>query len=115
MLRISTAIAIYALVVAAAFAQPITIRSGFDSGEGYLQMSQSEQRAYAIGVVNGMLLAPLFGAPKNKMLQIENCLGGMSDSQVAAILAKYLRNNPGRWHETPHAPMYTALLESCPK
>jgi len=115
MLRISAAIALCAFVVTAAFSQPVTIKNGFGSGEDYLKMSQSEQRAYAMGVVNGMLLAPLFGAPKNKMLQIENCLVGMTDSQVAAILAKYLRDNPGRWHETPHTPMYAALLESCPK
>ena len=115
MLRIFTAAAVFALAVSVAFAQPVTIKNGFGSGEDYLKMGPSEQRAYAMGVVNGMLLAPLFGAPKNKMLQIENCVVRMTDSQVAAILAKYLRDNPGRWHETPHVPMYAALVESCPK
>jgi len=93
----------------------VSIKTGLGTGEAYLNMSSREQRAYAIGVVNGMLLAPLFGAPKEKMLRIESCLVGMTDTQVAAILTKYLRENPGRWHETPHVPMYAALIETCPK
>lgn len=115
MLKIFIVSAIYTFLVSTAVAQPVAINNGFGTGEDYLKMDTSEQRAYAMGVVNGMLLAPLFGAPKSKMLRIENCLVGMTDSQVAAILAKYLRDNPGRWHETPHAPMLAALMENCPK
>jgi hypothetical protein len=103
-----------AIAVNGLAAEPVLIQNGFGTGEEYLKMSPLEQRAYAMGIVNGMLLAPLFGAPKDRMFRFESCVTGMTDSQVAAILTKYLRDNPGRWHETPHAPMYTALMKACP-
>lgn len=103
------------LASGSASAQGVEIHHGFATGEDYLKMSPPEQRAYTMGLVSGMLLAPLFGASKARMTQVETCVTGMSDTQVAAILAKYLKDNPSRWHETPHVPMYAALMESCPK
>jgi len=44
MLRIFTP-AVFALAVSVALAQPVTIKNGFGSGEDYLKMSPSEQRA----------------------------------------------------------------------
>ncbi len=96
-------------------ANPVEIKNGFGTGEDYLSMTAAQQQAYAMGVINGMLLAPLFGAPKIEMNWLETCVVGMSDTQIAAILTKYLRDHPGRWHETPHAPMYAALREICMK
>ena len=91
------------------------IRSGFSTGEKYIQMTAAQKRYYAMGVVNGMLLAPVFGAPKENLTRLENCISGMSDTQVAAILTEYLNKHPGEWNETPHMPMYRALTESCAK
>jgi hypothetical protein len=93
----------------------VPIHTGFATGEQYLRMEEVEQRAYAMGIVNGILLAPLFGAPGWELKWFERCVAGMTDGQVATILRKYLRDNPGRWHETPHVPLYSAMLKVCPK
>lgn len=91
------------------------IRSGFSTGEKYLDMTAAQKRYYSMGVVNGMLLAPLFGAPKESMAPLESCISGMTDTQVAAILTEYLKKHPAQWNETPHVPMYKALMEACAK
>jgi len=96
-------------------ADPENIRSGFSTGEKYLNMTGAQKRYFAMGVVNGMLLAPLFGAPKENMATVEGCISGMTDSQVAAILTEYLKKHPEQWNETPHVPMYKALMEACAK
>jgi len=93
----------------------VLIHNGFMTGKDYLEMPPSQQRVYAAGVTNGMLLAPLFGAPKERMTWFEGCVTEMTDTQVAAILKKYLEDNPGRWHEIPHATMYRAMINACPK
>ena len=113
----ATVIAIYLLVFALAIyaSEGVYIHNGFSTGEEYLAMDYQQKRAFAMGTVNGMLLAPLFGAPKPKMLWLEKCVVEMTDYQVATILTKYLEDNPGRWHQTPHAPMYAALKKLCPK
>jgi len=93
----------------------VLIHNGFLTGKDYLEMSSSQQKAYAAGVTNGMLLAPLFGAPKERLTWFESCVTGMTDIQVGAILKKYLENNPGRWHESSHITMYSAMLNACSK
>jgi len=99
----------------AGFSQEVVIKTGFLTGEVYLKLDHVEQRAYSMGLVNGMLLAPFFDAPKARMDWLEKCLTGMTDTQVTALFLKYLRDNPSRWHETPHAPMFAALRDACPK
>ena len=102
-------------ILSSANDEGVLIRSGFVSGQQYLALAEEKQSAYAMGVVDGILLAPIFGAPKKRMLQLEDCLTGMSDTQVAAILTKYLRDHPARWHDSAHVLMYSALLDACPK
>lgn len=96
-------------------ADEVKIRSGFSTGQKYIQMTAAQKRYYAMGIVNGMLLAPLFGAPKENMATLEKCISDMTDTQVAAILTEYLNKNPGQWNETPHVPMHKAMTEACTK
>lgn len=104
------------LTTSAAHAQTrtVTVHDGFITGETYLKWDKSYQDAYVMGIVDGMFLAPLFGAPERNVTWLEHCLVGMSDTQVAAILAKYLRDHPERWHESVHVPMYSAMKDICP-
>jgi len=38
----------------------VYIEKGYGKGQDYLQMSEKEKRAYAMGAMNGMIVAPLF-------------------------------------------------------
>jgi hypothetical protein len=59
-----------------------------------------------------MLFSPGFGAARAKMLWLENCVTGMND-ELAAIMTKFVREHPERWHEPMHAQVYTALATTC--
>ena len=76
----------------------IIVHNGMSSGQEYLKMSEREKRAYAMGVVNGILLSPAFGAPKQKLTWFENCVEGMSDQQAAEVLRQYIQKRPAEWH-----------------
>lgn len=89
------------------------IKLGFLTGNSYLSLDEGEKRSYAIGIVDGIFLAPFFGSQKSKLRWIESCIVGMTDYQVAAIVEKFLRDNPGRWHEPMHALAYLALKDAC--
>jgi hypothetical protein len=95
-------------------APPIMLNIGFISGQQYLAMDERSKRGYAMGLIDGMFIAPIFGAPQSKLDRFGKCTGGMTDEQVAAILTKYLREHPAHWHESAHTQMYAALLEACP-
>ena len=92
--------------------QAVMIHNGFGTGQDYIRMTDTQKRAYAMGAINGMLLAPLFGAPKDQMKWFESYVENITDEQVAAILLKYLEDNPGRWHDGLHVLMYSAIKEA---
>lgn len=98
-----------------AIGQPVSIKNGFLTGEQLLQMSEIEKNSYSMGLINGMLLAPLFGGHKSELFWFENCIRGMTGTQLSAIFTKHLRENPQDWNLTPHISLYNALRKSCPK
>ncbi len=105
------------LVAASALgsAQSVVIHNGFMTGLSYRELTLQAQSQYVSGVVDGMFLAPMFGAPKDNLLRFETCITGMRSDQVAAILSKELEDHPESWHEGAHTTLYRALLHRCPK
>ncbi len=92
--------------------QTIKISPGFFTAKDYLDMSDTEKRAYVTGQTNGMLVAPFFGAPEENLSWLKTCSGKMSDEQLAAIVSRYIRDQPN-----PQANLnvvtFTALRQSC--
>jgi hypothetical protein len=41
----------------------VELHHGYITGNTYRDMPQREQQSYVLGVVDGMLMAPVFGAP----------------------------------------------------
>ena len=99
--------------IAAASEPAVNIKHGFLTGNAYRALSQEARRAYAMGSIDGMFLAPFFGAKKEKLSWLERCATSMTDEQIAAIFDKYLRDNPGRWHETMNALGMVAMKSAC--
>lgn len=93
----------------------VYVNAGFMNGNEYLDMDTSQKRAYAMGVVNGMLNAPLLGAPEGKAKWLADCTKKMNDEQVAAIITKYLRDNPAKWHFPMNLSSFNAMNLACPK
>ena len=101
--------------VAATQGQPVAIHNGFLTGQDFRNLTEAGKRSYAAGLVDGMLLAPFVGAPKARLEWLETCVTGMSDEQVAAIISKFVRDNPARWHEPLHVQFYAAVKQACPQ
>ena len=92
---------------------PVSIKEGFVSGNEFRSLSHEAKRGYAIGVIDGLFLAPFFDAPKEELRWIERCATGMTDEQVMAILEKFLRDNPARWQEPMNILAWVAMKEGC--
>lgn len=90
----------------------VEINNGFVTGQGYLDMAEAQREAYAVGVIDGLLLAPLLG---NAARWPAPCVTGMTSRQAAAILTNELQQNPGAWHQSAHTSMYKAVLAACPR
>lgn len=95
--------------------QTVTISRGFFTGKEYFDMSDSEKRAYATGAINGMLVAPFFGAPDERVSWLKNCSAHLSDEQTASIIASYIGNDASRSSMSLNVLTFSAVKDACDK
>jgi hypothetical protein len=116
MKRLLPLVALVAFItVYASQQQTLKISPGFFSGKDYLDMSGTEKRAYVTGEINGMLVAPFFGAPEENLSWLKTCSGKMSDEQVATMLTRYIHDQPNQMDANLNVVTFAALREACRK
>jgi len=91
----------------------VAIKPGFFNGEEFLQKPEAQQEGFAAGLVDGIYLAPLMGAPQENVEPFHKCTVGMSATQAAAIIQKYLKEHPEKWHQRLSVEAYNALNTAC--
>lgn len=89
------------------------IRDGFTSGEECLQLDEISQRLYMRGFIDGLFVSSLVGASEACLSPIAKCLTGVSDSQMAAVLRKWLNTHPEEWHLPCNLVAWRAVEEMC--
>lgn len=95
--------------------QRVSISRGFFTGRDYFEMSDTEKRAYATGAVNGMLVAPFFGAPEERLAWLKTCTAKWSDEETAAVLTRYLSGNSDQLGMSLNVVTFNALKDACDK
>jgi len=115
MRRLLPLFALIAFVTVYAHQQRVTISAGFFTGKDYLDMTDTERRAYATGGINGMLVAPFFGAPEGNLNWLKTCSAKMSDEQVAGILTRYIREQPNGMDTNLNVITFNAMRDACRK
>jgi len=106
-------VALIAFITIHANQQTVKISPGFFTGKDYLDMTDTEKRAYATGGINGMLVAPFFGAPEEKLTWLKICSAKMSDEQIATILTSYIRDQPTQMQTNLNVVTFNAMREAC--
>ena len=106
-------IALIAAINVYASQQTVKISPGFFTGKDYLDMSDTERRAYVTGEINGMLVAPFFGAPEENLNWLKTCSSKLSDEQLASILSRYIRDQPNQMQQNLNVVTFNALREAC--
>ena len=108
-------LALYALAGVYAHQQTVRIGPGFFTGKDYLEMTDNERRAYATGAINGMLVAPFFGAPEDNVNWLKTCTTKLSDEDIAAMLTRYIRDNENQSNFNLNVVTFNAFRNACPK
>jgi len=115
MKRLLSLIALLAFVTVYANQQRVKISPGFFTGKEYLEMSDTERRAYVTGDINGMLVAPFFGAPEENLNWLKTCTGKMSDEELASIVTKFIHEQPDQMQANLNVVTFNAVREACRK
>ncbi len=92
--------------------QTVKISPGFFTAKDYLDMTDTERRAYVTGQVNGMLVAPFFGATEANLSWLKTCSSKMSDEQLASVLTRYIRDQPNQ-EQNLNVVTFAALRDTC--
>ena len=95
--------------------QKVSISGGFFTGKDYLEMTDTERRAYVTGAINGMLVAPFFGAPQENLNWLKTCTGKMSDEQLPTTLAGYIQDQPSTMQANLNVVTFNAIQQTCRK
>lgn len=94
-------------------AEPGPVPGGLLTAERYLTLGEDEQGYYALGLVDGMLVAPALKAPASEVRWLRDCLTGMTGRQLADILGRYLREHPEARAQDAHVSMPAAMRAAC--
>ena len=78
-------------------------------------MSESERSGYAMGFINGLLVAPMMTGKESDAMWLHPCTIKMTNTQAVAIIEKFLNDNPGRWQQPMNVLSFQAILQSCPR
>jgi uncharacterized membrane protein len=114
------AIAASALVVLSmtTYGQGIYVPHGFMIGNAYEQMSPLERQRYLAGVMDGYLTAPMFAMKEvPRIVTLQRCVLVMqlNDRQLAAIVDKYMSENPEQWGQDMNILTFQAIRGACLK
>ncbi|MBL6791504.1 MAG: hypothetical protein ISQ46_05630 [Methylophilaceae bacterium] len=97
------------------------ISPGFQTGNDYLEKSNSERSNYIMGITDGVLSSLLYlnkEIPSEALDDVESlktCLTSRVENlkQLTAIVDKYLQNNPERWAEPMSLLYYNSVKGIC--
>ncbi len=83
--------------------------------QDFLELSENSKKAFAMGFIDGIYVAPYLDAPdKGEILvSLQKCVTGMSNTQLGAIIEKFITEHPENWHRPLNTEAWNALMGAC--
>lgn len=105
----------------AAAASPCTAKGNIWIGNGYLtgatlnELSERDLGMYVAGYVDALQAGMIIGVQEECYRKIRWCSENRTNTQFAAMVKKYLRENPANWHQMGGLIVYNAMFGECLK
>ena len=92
---------------------PVRIQGGYVAGVQYMDMDGLTKKAYVSGLIEGMLLAPAFGAPEENMEWFYVCTQEMGQDEIRKLLFEYIKDDHDLWEDQNPAKNFRAIYQAC--
>ena len=92
-------------------AQPFL--KGCLTGNQFRKLTQPEKIAYVTGIWDGFMFSPALGGQTATDQRLYDCVPGLMQEQLLAIVEQYMKEHPGRWGDPMNMIVYLALPASC--
>ena len=83
------------------------------TGEDFLNLTEQEKSWLLVGTHGLYLKAAEKIEYRTYYLKLAHCIEDMSHVQLAAMLTKYLKDNPHTWHLFYSEPLHDAIEQAC--
>ncbi len=110
---IALLVAAFALPAWSQEAPPVRIVGGYLSGKGYMDMDGLEKRAYLMGLLEGMFLAPAFGAPEISEKWLLDCTNQVGLNDFRSYLFQYILKRDELHENRSPLKAYRAIKALC--
>jgi hypothetical protein len=88
------------------------VYEGFVKGNDYQNMDRDSRMTYVMGIYDAIQLAPLLGAPMERLHLFHKLTERMTNEQVTAIVDNYIKDNPQEWHLPMSFLAFTAISKA---
>lgn len=78
-----------------------------------VDMGDEFLKSYVAGYADAFMLSPSIGVSASCGDALWSCIEGRTVPQLAAILRKYLNDNPDKWHWSANVLTYNAIFSTC--
>jgi hypothetical protein len=92
----------------------VVIQPTYMTVPNYREMPESLQQLYVVGVLDGLFASVVLGASEAATKALSTCLAGVTSSQLAAMVNKYVSDHPEQWQLGAFAMVHLELLAFCP-
>ena len=113
MRRIAAALVLLVSLPVLAQDSGVRIMGGYVGGREFMDMDGLEKRAYVAGILEGMLLAPAFGAKNEDMDWFLACTAEVGVEDFRKHIFEYVRTRDDLWNNRSPAKVYRAVREIC--
>lgn len=120
---LSRAIVIVALSMSAQTAQAkwqcideerkYVVSGGFLDGHQLQELTDQALGFYTMGFVSAVSLSDLLGGSASCRDAISRCTANRNGAQYVAIMRKFLKDNPEKWHLRANMLIFDAVLRPC--
>lgn len=88
------------------------------TGRDFLNMSPQKQTTFSNGLVGGLFLSPLMGAPdmtssQSRLVRLHSCVKSMTVAQVNTTIGKFVFEHPETMGTGVCTSAYRAIASSC--
>lgn len=91
----------------------VTISKGFYTGVELNALNDHDLEMYTAGYVDALQAATMIGVTEQCRRALQTCVVGRTQSELAATVRKYLRENPDRRGGQSNALLYNAIFSQC--
>src|ERR1700691_5492451 len=91
------------------YAPPYFLKAG-----SFIELSEADRNLYTEGLMDGFFASAFFGASDATVENLHSCTKDMDSKQISAIITKYVKDHPEKWHHPLSAEADFALNAACP-